>query len=553
MIEFLKISSMAIFDELSMEFNAGLNCITGETGAGKSLIIGALTLLMGAKTQSDLVRQGSDKAVIEALFRGVGDEVVLRREIYTTGRSRCFINGELATLAQLCAISSDLVNIYGQHQYQDLLNPTGQIRILEEMALLSRDDLEQKYGVLKQAHARLNDIKSSVAFYTRERQDLEYKLTELRSAGIAEGLEDMLDSELEIAQSAADLKLSAHQTLEYLYSGNSCIMDLSATVKKLIDEMACRDSNLKETQSTIDNIIVQIEDLALILRERTKSYEHDPERIEELQNRLHLIRDLKRKYRTDENGLLDIIKDLEKQINIVEDSSLLIENARNTLFNAFNEYKTALNDFLKKRKAFSHKLSDNINMELGQLDMPGTKLTIYQLDSFEHIDPDSDIDIISISPAKLLQGEFLISTNVGQKMQPLARIASGGELSRIMLSIKTQQKSLQYATMIFDEIDSGISGQTAIMIAGKLKKLSEHAQAIVITHLHQVASLADFHYVITKNVKGNKTLATINKVSEMDRVMELARMMGGRKPSSTVIAHAKELIQENSGQIIHDQ
>ncbi|MBN1636293.1 MAG: DNA repair protein RecN [Deltaproteobacteria bacterium] len=543
---------MAIFDELSMEFNEGLNCITGETGAGKSLVIGALTLLMGAKIQSDLVRPGSDNAVIEALFSAAGDEVVLRREIYATGRSRCFINGELATLAQLCAISSELINIYGQHQYQDLLNPIGQIRILEEMALLSRDDLEQKYAVLKKAHAKLNDIKSAVAFYTSERNDLEYKLTELHAAGVAAGLEDMLESELGIAQCAADLKLAAHQTLEYLYSGNSCIMDLSATVKKLIDEIVCRDPTLKETQSTIDNIIVQIEDLALILRERTKSYEYDPERIEDLQNRLHLIRDLKRKYQKDENGLLETIKDLEKQINIVEDSSLLIEDARDSQFKAFKEYSTALNDFLAKRNAFSQELSENINRELSQLGMPGTKFSIYQLDSFEYVDTDSDMDINSISPAKILQGEFLISTNVGQKMQPLARIASGGELSRVMLSIKAQQKSLQYATMIFDEIDSGISGQTAIMIANKLKELSEHAQAIVITHLHQVASLADFHYVITKNVKGNKTLATINKVSEMDRVMELARMMGGRKPSSTVIAHAKELIQENSGQIIHE-
>ncbi|MBN2296988.1 MAG: DNA repair protein RecN [Deltaproteobacteria bacterium] len=548
MIEFLKISSLAIFDEIEIEFSHGLNCITGETGAGKSLIMGALTLLMGAKASRDLVRPGREKTSIEALFSVAGKEMVLRREIFPSGSNRCYIDGRLATVAGLAEISSELIHIYGQHEYQDLLNPSQHMAIVEELAGLGREDIYKSYEAFSRAHDNLVNLREKVEQYRLEKEDLIYNINELRSIDISEGLEQRIAEELELAYSSADLKRSALLADDILYSGNTSVVDLVAQAHEQLARIKAVDRHLEDLCGSLKEIIAQVEDISIGLRNRIATYEYDPEGIETLQQRLHTVQDLKKKHRADESGLIALREELTKRLDITQDSDSIINSAANDLELAKATYLQKVREHLLERRSFADTLCGRINRDLGELGMLGTLFEVRQTDPDTIEDSIFDSRGNIIPPGSILKGEFLISTNVGHKLLPLYKIASGGELSRIMLAIKVQQKTSQDSTLLFDEIDSGISGQTAFMIANRLEKIAQGTQAIVVTHLHQVASLAQNHLVITKNVTDEHTLSHVQKVDRMERVMELARMIGGESPSSTVIEHAKELVENHERQ-----
>jgi len=542
MIDLLRVSSIAIIDEVEIEFGKGLNCITGETGAGKSLIVDALKLLMGAKASSDIVRPGRQKAIIEALFTLPDKEIVLKREVYSSGKGRCYINGELTTTSKLWEIAQILIHIYGQHQYQDLLHPSQQISILEEMADIQRDRIVEIYNDLLVAKEKLLSTQKVIEDAKQQRQDLEYSLRELRSAHISKGEEERIIRELGIGHMSANLRQDALTAADTLYSGNPSLMDLAGQVRRLLASMANTDPDIKDDISSINSMIAQIEDLNYSLKDKIKGYEFDPGKIQELESRLQTIGELKSKYNTDEVGLLDILENLEASLSMIEDEEYLIEDAKNEFQNILGLYIKGIRSFLVKRKSFGKRLCTLINHDLAKLGMSGTKFSIQQLDESAFDKCGIDYDIGDISPNKALRGEFVISTNVGQDMLPLARVASGGELSRIMLALKCHQRESQDTTIVFDEIDSGISGEAAIMMANRLKELSGNAQTIVVTHLHSLASLANTHLVISKDVADDATTSHINMVTGNERVMELARMMGGVSPSDTVVAHAKELV-----------
>ena len=542
MIDFLKISSMAVFDEIEIDFRQGLNCITGETGAGKSLVLGALMLLMGSKASQDLVRPGAPKTSIEALFTISGKEMAVRREIYPTGSSRCYIDGKLATAAGLADITSNLITIYGQHEYQDLLNPAQQMGILESLAGLSRDRVNESYEALCKAATSLQDLERSAERYRQGREDLLFDLGELQSVEVTPGLEEDLTAELNLVRGSAELKHCTHQAEEVLYSGASSVVELLGQARDHLSRAAPMDRELHPLLQSLDDISAGIEDISMALRAKTTAYEYDPETIEALEEKLRFVQDLKRKHRTDEQGLIDLKIDLESRLALAEDSNQAIRQAKEAVSSATAEYGKRLKGFLENRGAFARAFCERINRDLHDLGMPGAEFHVVQADPSGVGERMFDGKGFPATPGAVLKGELLISTNVGHKPLPLAKIASGGELSRIMLAIKVHQKTSQEGTLIFDEIDSGISGQTALMIAKRLKELSGHAQSIVVTHLHQVASVADSHFVIMKRADDGTTISTIQEVKDMDRAMELARMMGGETPSSAVIKHAKELI-----------
>jgi DNA repair protein RecN (Recombination protein N) len=320
-------------------------------------------------------------------------------------------------------------------------------------------------------------------------------------------------------------------------------MDLSGQIRRILTNMSASDASILRFVDNINNIIAQIEEVNYGIKNRLKDYDFDPEKIQELESRLHLISDLKRKYQTDEIGLSNILKETESRLSMIDDESGFIDEAKEKFDKAYSSYKSEAVSFLEKRKKFGTKLSASINQDLGKLGMSGTKFSVQQPGDSEFDSADAFGDIESISPHRVLRGGFMVATNVGQDMRPLARIASGGELSRIMLALKVQQKKSHDATMIFDEIDSGISGDTAIMMAQRLKDLSEGSQTIVVSHLHSLASLADTHLLISKDVEDGATSSHLKKVTGKERVMELARMMGGSDASSVVIEHAKELMK----------
>ncbi len=542
MIDLIRIRSMAIFDEAEIEFGPGLNCITGETGAGKSLIIGALTLLMGAKASKDLVRPGSDKAVIEAILSRHDREFLLRRDIQASGRSRCFINGELATLEQLGRLSSGIINIYGQHQYQDLLNPQQQMSMLEEMAGIDRSEVLSSYEEFVSATKKLYELSDRIEKTRQDKEDLEYRVAELRQASVNEGEEKEILGELDVSRAARSLKEKALVALDMLYSGSHSIIDLTGQVSDIVEEISGMDNALRPVADRLKSLMAEMEDLAYNLRQRSEAYEFDPSRIGELEDRLQLIRDLKRKYNTDEAGLKDILSDLEFRLSSLEESGWLLEEAMQKKKDALEVYYAKLKDLLSRRREYAKKLSGLVNADLESLGMRGARFSISQMGIEDLEDLLREPVMETLAPSRVLRGRFMVSTNIGQPMLDLSRTASGGELSRIMLALKIHQRSLSGGTMVFDEVDSGIGGETAFQLSKRLKEISEHAQTIVVTHLHQVAARADNHYLVTKAVTGNTTLAGIMMLDERQRVMEIARMMGGSNPSPKVIEHARELL-----------
>jgi len=542
MIDLIRIRSMAIFDEAEIEFGPGLNCITGETGAGKSLIIGALTLLMGAKASKDLVRPGSDKAVIEAILSRHDREFLLRRDIQASGRSRCFINGELATLEQLGRLSSGIINIYGQHQYQDLLNPQQQMSMLEEMAGIDRSEVLSSYEEFVSATKKLYELSDRIEKTRQDKEDLEYRVAELRQASVNEGEEKEILGELDVSRAARSLKEKALMALDILYSGSHSVIDLSGQVSDIVEEISSMDNALRSVADRLKSLMAEMEDLAYNLRQRSEAYEFDPSRIGELEDRLQLIRDLKRKYNTDEAGLKDILSDLEFRLSSLEESGWLLEDAMQKKRDALEVYHAKLKDLLSRRSEYAKELSELVNADLESLGMRGARFSISQIGIEELEDLVREPDMETLTPSRILRGRFMVSTNIGQPMLDLSRTASGGELSRIMLALKIHQRSLSGGTMVFDEVDSGMGGETAFQLSKRLKEISEHAQTIVVTHLHQVAARADNHYLVTKAVTDNTTLAGIMMLDERQRVMEIARMMGGSNPSPKVIEHARELL-----------
>jgi DNA repair protein RecN (Recombination protein N) len=547
MIDFLKISSMAIFDEIEIDFTSGLNCITGETGAGKSLILGALTLLMGARAGREMIRPGSEKTIVEALFTVSGRDLVLRRELYPTGSSRCYIDGKLTTSAGLVEVSSGLIHIYGQHEYQDLLNPRQHMKILEDYAGISRDNVETSYKEYTKAEEAYKELERLIDSFMQEKEYLEHCLKELTALRIEEGLEERLTQELQTAQKASELKQTALAAQELIYTGTHSITDLTAEARQQIHRIVAHDPSMENLVHSMDGIMAQLEDMHVELRGRIDAYEYDPQRIEDLEEQLNTLREIKRKHRTDETGLIRLTGEMQQKLSMLDESGNNTSFAKKKVDETRSRYQEMAKTSLEKRWRAAKSLCKRINADLEDLGMPGTDFRVSQLMPDDVDKAFLDAGTRAVSPNTLLKGDFLISTNVGQNILPLAKIASGGELSRIMLAIKVSQKASSEATLIFDEIDAGISGQTAIAIAHKLKELSGHAQAIVVTHLHQVASVADSHFVITKTVKGRTTSSALQKVRSTDRVMELARMMGGDSPSLSVIELAKELVGSHEG------
>lgn len=542
MIEFLRISSLAVFDEVELEFSPGLNCITGETGAGKSLILNALTLLMGARSSRDLIRPGSDRCIIEALFRKGGTETVLRREIHAGGASRCFVDARLATVNSLAEIASSLIRIYGQHDYQDLLNPRQQMKILEDMAGLSREGVEAAYASLRGAVSDLEGLQARIEELARDRAYLEHCLEELKAASLEEGMEKTLEQELSIARKAAYLMETARNLRELLYDGSPSLMDMASKARSLLFRLASEDESLRGLLESMDGLASLLEDINGRLRDRMEHYEAEPERIDEIARRLDVLRELKRKHRTDELGLVALRNDLEARLAILEDPVSELESARARVDQALGVYLEEIKGFLKRRRDAARVFCDGVTSDLEELGMHGCAMTVDQQDPENLTNATADGVRDLKGPSAMLRGEFLLSTNVGSTMLPLAKIASGGELSRIMLAIKARQNVLGDAVMVFDEVDAGISGQTALAIASKLRRIAESSQAIVVTHLHQVASVAHAHYVVTKRSRLGSTLSSIRRIDGPQRVMELARMMGGDDPSKAVIDHARELV-----------
>ncbi len=553
----LNIENFAIIDKVNIQFSDGFNVLTGETGAGKSIIIDAVSMVLGGRAGKDYIRSGASKAVIEAVFSlnrsfetkklliefGLDDEesdtIIISRELYDSGRSVSRVNGRTVTLSMLKELTNKLIDIHGQHEHQSLLNEENHINFIDLLGKSIILDLKNKINMDYNKVKGLKNSLSGLAYDEKERVRridlLKFQADEIEEANLKENEEIDLMDEYKVLSNTEGIKSKLNSIIEAMNSSDYnqvSVLDQLNTISGYLDEVVTMDKDLEQNKDTFEAAVFQLQDVIRELRNHCDNIEYDPQRLKELEDRIDLISKLKRKYGNTVKDILlfrtEICKELDKLIN----SEKEIERIENEISIIEKIIYENCEELSKKRRKIAAAIEEDITKELMQLNMPNVsfKIDFVRLDKYTR----KGIDKI----------EFLISTNIGEPLKPLSRIVSGGEMSRIMLAFKTILAEVDnISCLIFDEIDTGISGRTAQIISEKIGQISRTHQVLCITHLPQIAAMADKHFQISKVVKNNKTSTSVLTLNDDERIDELSRLLGGVDLTDTTKKHAKEMIR----------
>jgi DNA repair protein RecN (Recombination protein N) len=550
----LRIKNFAIIDELDLSFSKGFNILTGETGAGKSIILNAVQLLLGDKAIEELIRSSEEEASVEALFdisgnrwvkekikekgqrlRGIGEEdsLLVRRMISRSGRGKAFINGNLATLGMLSEIGEELLSIYGQHEHQSLQRVETHIDILDEFGGLSglRKEFQELFQNFVSLSEEVRRIREEKEKRTRERELMAFQSREIESAGVRIGEEEALKKERSVLAYAKKLTDFANASEEVLYSNEGSAIERIQSILAQGREVMAIDPSLSHPLKSLEGALIQLEEVAIALRDYSKRIEVNPMRMEEIEGRLEEIDRLKRKYGTTEEEILLFKERVDEALKSFTSDEERLSQLESALDPLRGEMTTLAKRLSRERKRVASELKRSVEKELGSL---GMKKTTFEV----------RIEEMPLSPKGMDRVEFLISPNVGEEVKPLAKIASGGELSRIMLAMKRiLAKVGGTQVLIFDEVDAGIGGAIAEVVGRKLRELSKHHQVICVTHLPQIACFADKHHSVKKEVRAGRTVTVVDPLEKEAIVDEIARMLGGVKVTEKTRAHAKEMIE----------
>jgi DNA repair protein RecN (Recombination protein N) len=552
MLRFLRIQHLAVIDSVEVEFDPGLNVLTGETGAGKSMLVEAVGLLLGGRASGDLVRTGEDVAAIEAIFENSGEELLVRREITAQGRSRAFINGALATAGALKELSSRLIELHGQHEHQTLLDPSTHLAVLDafgalEPLLTSTAAAFDAMQAIKDELARVQ----SVAKDRDARTDLvTFQLGELDRAALKDPAEDAsLTALRQILASAERVERLCAESYASLYESDDAILAALGGVWRRVGELSTLDPKFQPYVDARDGIKSQLEDLAGFLRRYADGIEASPARLQQVEERLALLERLKRKHGPTLADAIARRDALRRELNDLEggdDRQVALERE---LATARAGYLTAAQRVSAARRRAAGAFANALVELLRDLAMEQTRFEVRLSDgpAAEALWTARGID----------QGEFFLSPNPGEDLRPLARIVSGGELSRVMLAIKTltatsrhgfsdagnRPPSASAPGLIFDEVDAGIGGRVADVVGRKLRTLGSAFQVLCITHLPQIAACADTHFQIEKRVERGRTKTTVKRLDGGSRVEELARMLGGEAITDGLRRSAREMLE----------
>ena len=536
MIRYLAIRNVAVLESVSVEFEQSFNILTGETGAGKSILVEAVGLLLGGRASQDLVRTGEDLATVEAIFEEAGEEIVVRREITAQGRSRAFISGALATAAALKDLSGRLVELHGQHEHQALLDPQQHVPLLDAWAGLAL--LQQDVSRAFQSVAGLRQQLDRLRMDSRERaarlELVEFQLKELTVAGLTPDEDESLAARRQVLRSAETIQRLCAESYGELYDSEDSVLTKLGRVWKRVGELGGLDARFAPYLDQRESLKAQLEDLALTLRDYSESIDASLGRLEQVEERLALIERLKRKHGPTLQDTITKREALAAEHASLTGSSSSAAAVEEELSRASAAFLEQARHLSRARRAAATTFSRALERELADLAMRETRFEV-RLTSSEQESHWSDRGIDS--------GEFYLSPNVGEDLRPLARIVSGGELSRVMLALKTLAAAEQPGkTLIFDEVDAGIGGRVATVVGDKLRALGERFQVLCITHLPQIAAAGATHFHIEKNVRGARTVTTVQRLSPDDRVEEIARMIGGANAGDQARASAQELL-----------
>ena len=545
----LAIRNIAIIDTLQVEFRPGLNILTGETGAGKSIIIDAVTLILGGRASSELIRNGEEEAQVEALFSlagatgvaaeldeagiGVEGELVVRRTVNRAGRNRVYLNGSIATTAQLAAIAPRLINIYGQHESQTLLRLANHLELLDGFGRLAplREAYVGLYSEHRQIVTELLSRERDAQEAARRLDLLTFQSGEIAAAAPLPGEDTDLEQERELLVHAERLLQGTSGAYERLYGDDGALLSRLAEVRRSLTDCAAVDPRLAPLDATLAEAALQLEDIALALRDYAARVEADPRRLQEVDDRLTLLRNLKRKYAPEIDEILALQREIDREREALlhrEESREGLERRRDELAGELRRQGEVLS---AGRRQAAVRLAEAMTGQLRDLAMNNA---LFQVDFQSLGEPGA---------AGLDRVEFLFSPNPGEPPRPLARIASGGELSRLMLALKQVLPESDVPTLIFDEVDTGIGGAVASLVGEKLRKVAASQQVLCITHLPQVAACADHHFQVRKQVEEGRTTTSVVALDDPARVEELARMLGGIAITDTTRQHAREMLQ----------
>jgi DNA repair protein RecN (Recombination protein N) len=542
MIRYLAIRNLAVIESVSVEFEPGFNVLTGETGAGKSILVEAVGLLLGGRAAQDLIRTGEDLATVEALFEtGDGAELIVRREITAQGRSRAFINGALATAAALKDLSNRLVELHGQHEHQQLLDPVQHLLVLDEFGKLAalRDEVGGAFDRVQAARQQIDRLRMDDRERTARLELVAFQLNELKGAALgAADEDDTLSAERQILRSADRIQRLCQESYFDLYEDERAVVSRLDQVWKRVAELAGFDGRFVPFLEAREGIDAQLKELAFALRDFAAHIDASPNRLQEVEDRLALLERLKRKHGP---ALADVIarRDaLAAEHAALTGGSSSLADLEHQLGQASAEYLAFARDLSARRRSAAERLSRSLERELGELAMERARVEVRMaaVPDEHHWSP-RGIDLV----------EFFLSANIGEEPRPLARIVSGGELSRVMLALKTLAVDAGVTasgqkTLIFDEVDAGIGGRVATVVGQKLASLGERHQVLCITHLPQVAANGRTHYLIQKQARARRTVTSVQQLSRAERVEELARMMGGADAGDKARSGAQELL-----------
>jgi len=563
MLKSFEVKDYALIEHISVEFGSGLNIITGETGAGKSILIDAMSLLLGERASTEVVRKGAQKSFVEGIFNVKGnkkvkslleendvdfnDELIIRREISLKGSNRCFINDTPVNLNLVKDVGNLLVDLHGQHEHQSLLRTETHIDYLDEFGdyqeLLHQykkiySELLHKEDELKKLQEKESSIKEKKDFYS-------FQIKEIDNISPQEDEEDKLNEELKVLENSEKLAELTSEVYQIIYESDNSIQTSLSKVRSLLQKLSDIDKSFSDAFSESESALAQIQDISNFVRSYNSKINLDQDEVEEKRERLGAINLLKKKYGGSIKSIIDYRKKIGDEYELAENFSEKINELSKNIFELRKNSGNLAKSLSKQREQSAKLVKKGIEETLKELGIqhPQFKTDIINAQGEKDTGVFLDGKYFLATSRGIDEVEFFISTNPGEDLKPLARVASGGEVSRIMLSLKsTLAKNDKLPLLIFDEIDVGVSGRIAQKVGKALKNLSEYHQVISITHLPQIASYADHHFSIEKVTQNERVVSLIKKLPESERITEIARLLSGEKISQASLKSARELI-----------
>ena len=547
MLSLLHIENIAVIECADISFDGGFNVLTGETGAGKSIVIDAISAILGERAYRDMIRTGTNKASVRAVFTDVPEhtwfeengvpyepETMIQREVYLDGKNVCRVNGTLVTVSILHKLGIQLINIHGQHDSASLFDEANHLRFLDDFAENEaiRQDYAEKYAAVEKLRREIDHLTMDESEKLRRMETLKYQIEEIAKADLEPGEDEQLESRRKLLQNSEKLSNGMNDAVENLYGGDDSdgAASMLASAERALAKISKFDDSIAALHEKVADLMYQVQDVAEEVRDALDDLSYSAGELDQIEERLDVIHKLRRKYGATCEDILAYLERAKNELDEIEFADDHLERLKGKLQKAEKQAWQAALALRENRKAASIVLSQRILTELTQLDMPRVQF------SCEF----TELELTSIGADAVA---FFMSANAGEALKPMSKVASGGELARIMLAMKNVLAEQDHVnTLIFDEVDTGVSGRAAQKVAEKLKSVAQHKQVLCVTHLPQLAAMGDTHLLIAKSERGGRTYTTVTPLDLEGRKRELARIIGGANITETTLKSAEEML-----------